>query len=84
MNNTPCVADDSVDQYSTQPPTAYEIAELNLKDYGAAITNIANSLHVLEHALPLTRTKEIEVSFRMMKANIAELNLFLVARGFDV
>jgi hypothetical protein len=69
---------------TTTPPTNEEVNTLKVKDYGDSITKIANSLHVLEHALPLTRITEIETSFKELADGVHALRVFLLVRGFDV
>jgi hypothetical protein len=69
---------------TTTPPTNEEVNTLKIKDYGDSITKISHSLHVLEHALPLTRVPEIEQSFAQLADGVHALRVFLLVRGFDV
>jgi len=69
---------------TTVPPTNDEIETLHIKDYADSITKIANNLHILEHALPLTRVGDIEESFLQMAEGVAALRTFLLVRGFNV
>lgn len=69
---------------TTTPPTNEEINNLKIKDYADSLTKIANNLHVLEHALPLTRVPEIEESFKELADGVHALRVFLLIRGFNV
>ena len=69
---------------TTTPPSNEEVNTLKVKDYADSLTKISNSLHVLEHALPLTRVQEIEDSFKDLAEGVHALRVFLLVRGFDV
>jgi hypothetical protein len=66
------------------PPTEHEITDLKVKDYAESLTTIAKQLHILEHALPLNKTEEIETAYKLMRNSVNDLRVFLTVRGFDI
>jgi hypothetical protein len=73
-----------VQSKTTAPLSHKEQEMLKVKDYSESILQIAKHTTILEHALPLNRLHDIEISFKAIQAGVKDLHNFLKIRGFDV
>lgn len=69
---------------TTAPLSTEDQEKLKVKDYSESLLEIVNHSTILEHALPLNRTQDIETSFKGLQAGVKDLHNFLQVRGFDV